>query len=119
MFETHADDVEFFLVYIREAHAIDSNSAMAFETADGTLVQDPISAAERSQVAGQCVKDLNLPIPALIDGLDDVVNQSYYGWPDRLYLIDTDGKIAYAGGRGPFFFSVTELAAAIEALGSK
>lgn len=57
-----------------------------------------------------------MPIPALIDRMDDAVNQAYLGWPDRLYLIDTDGRIAYAGDCGPFFFSVEEMVSAIEAL---
>jgi len=28
--------------------------------------------------------------------------------------VDTDGKVTYAGGRGPFFFDVKELKAAID-----
>ena len=48
--------------------------------------------------------DLKLPMPALIDGVDDKVGKAYGGWPDRLYLVGKDGKITYAGGRGPFGF---------------
>ncbi len=83
---------------------------MAFE-----MIEDPINEAERTEVASQCVADLELPMPAIIDKLDDKVNQAYKGWPDRLYLIGTDGKIAYAGGRGPFFFSPDELEHSIRA----
>jgi len=114
MFDTYGDKVEFFIVYIREAHAIDSSSPMAFKAASGELVQDPVNAAERAEVASQCVKDLNLPMPALIDNMDDSTNQNYLGWPDRLYLVDKDGKLAYAGGRGPFFFSTEEMDEAIQ-----
>ena len=67
-------------------------------------VEDPISDQERADVAHTCVEDLELPMPALIDGLDDKVNKAYGGWPDRLYLIGKDGKVAYAGKRGPFGF---------------
>lgn len=84
------------MVYIREAHALDSAMPNAFGK-----VEDPITDAERHTVAGSCVKDLKLPMPALIDGLDDAVGKAYAGWPDRLYLIDQDGKIAYAGAAGP------------------
>ena len=114
MYETYKDRVEFYIVYIREAHAADSSWAMNFTGRDGELIYDPISEDERAKVASQCVADLNLPMPALIDRLDDEVNQSYLGWPDRLYLVDTAGKVAYAGGRGPFFFSVSELVTAID-----
>jgi cytochrome oxidase Cu insertion factor (SCO1/SenC/PrrC family) len=53
------------------------------------------------------------PIPALIDDLDDAVSTAYAAWPDRLYLIDRDGRIAYHGGRGPFGFDPEELEQAI------
>ncbi|MEO6595042.1 MAG: deiodinase-like protein, partial [Planctomycetota bacterium] len=100
----------FFLVYVREAHPIDGNAPSAFG-----LVEDPIDDAERSKVAGTCVKDLELPMPALVDRVDDKASVAYGGWPDRLYLIGLDGKIAYAGDRGPMGFDPDAWAAAIEA----
>lgn len=48
-------------------------------------------------------------IPAVIDRIDDMVNAAYQAHPDRLYLVGIDGKIRYAGGRGPFGFSPSEL----------
>ena len=48
-------------------------------------------------------------IPLLIDDLDDRVGHLYSGMPDRLYLIDRDGRVAYKGGRGPFGFKPGEL----------
>ena len=32
-------------------------------------------------------------LPALLDGIDNHVEQLYSGWPDRLYLIDTAGRV--------------------------
>lgn len=80
----------------------------------GPLVEDPINAKERHEVATQCVTALDLKtITAVVDRIDDAVNQAYSGWPDRLYLVGKDGKIAYAGGRGPFGFKPDELETAI------
>ena len=45
----------------------------------------------------------------LVDELDDRVGRSYSGMPDRLYLIDRAGRVAYKGGRGPFGFKPAEL----------
>lgn len=73
------------------------------------MVEDPISVFERAQLADTCVSELNLPMPAILDTMDDRVNLAYKGWPDRLYLVGKDGRVAYAGGRGPFFFSPDEL----------
>jgi len=55
-------------------------------------------------------------LPTLVDDVDDAVNAAYAAWPDRLYLVDVDGRIAYHGGRGPFGFAPDELEAAIRAL---
>jgi alkylhydroperoxidase family enzyme len=52
-------------------------------------------------------------MPLLVDELDDRVGQAYSGMPDRLYLIDREGRIAYKGGRGPFGFKPGELEQAL------
>lgn len=114
MWEEYGEDVQFFIVYIREAHAIDSRSPMG---GDGMpIVEDPISLMERKGVAQICMTKLDLePIPALVDDMDDTANKAYHAWPDRLYLVGKDGRIAYHGGRGPFGFDPDELEEAIEA----
>lgn len=109
MFETYKGDVEFMIVYIREAHALDSRSPNSFGN-----VEDPLTDAERLAVAGVCMSKTELKgIPAIIDRVDDKVNAAYGAWPDRLYLVGRDGNIAYAGGQGPFDFKPEQLEAAI------
>lgn len=71
-------------------------------------VADPKSLKERMEVAGACVKDLGITMPALVDDMADTANLAYAGWPERLYVIGKDGKIAYAGGMGPFKFNPKE-----------
>ena len=110
IYETYRSDVAFFIVYIREAHAIDSRAPIF----NGPVVEDPVTLDERRDVAGKCLNALDLPIPALLDRMDDRVNLAYGGWPDRLYLVGRDGTIAYAGGQGPFNFRPAELEAAIK-----
>ena len=101
------------MVYIREAHAIDSRSPMGGGNAP--LMEDPVSVLERMKAAETCMTKLALePIPALIDDMEDSVNGNYGAWPDRLYLIGKDGRIAFRGGPGPFFFIPDELEKAIE-----
>ena len=109
MYDKYHEDVEILLVYVREAHAIDGSWPMGRNP-----VEDPVTDLERAQVASTCVADLKLPMTALVDGVNDTVNKGYAAWPDRLYLVGKDGKIAYAGGRGPFGFKPDELVDAIE-----
>ena len=30
-------------------------------------------------------------------------------WPERIYIIETDGTIAYKGGMGPFYFKPEDI----------
>lgn len=96
------------LVYIREAHALDGHLPMTYG-----MVEDPIDDAERRAVATRCVRELELVLPTVVDHVDDKVGSAYAGWPERLFLVDKAGKVAYAGGPGPFGFAPDELEAAI------
>ena len=64
----------------------------------------PTSYAERTSVAGKCVGKLKIDMPCLIDDMDDGVDKQYDGWPDRLFLVDTDGRIVVRADRGPWGF---------------
>ena len=78
------------------------------------IVEDPITLAERRAVATVCMTKLALdPMPALVDDMEDTANRAYDAYPDRLYLVGKDGRIAYRGGPGPFGFDPDELEEAI------
>ena len=113
LYRRYRDAVAFFVVYIREAHPEDG-WVLTSNRDDGILVTDPRTAAERGEVAVACSVRFELELPVLIDDVEAEVGRRYGGWPDRLYLIGTDGKISYQGGEGPFGFKVEELEAAIE-----
>ncbi len=111
MYEAYGKDVQFFIVYIAEAHALDSAWPIL---RGGPLLEEPATLEERISHAGKCVEGLGIArIPALVDGIDDKVMKTYEAWPDRLYLVGKDGKISYKGGKGPFNFSPDELDAEI------
>ena len=79
------------------------------------LVQEPINIAERLALANQCATAMEIAnIPTLVDEIDDGVGAAYAAWPDRLFLVGKDGKMAYSGGRGPFGFKPKELESAIK-----
>lgn len=37
------------------------------------------------------------------------MNAAYAGWPERLVIVDVEGKIAYTGAPGPWGFKPSEL----------
>jgi type I thyroxine 5'-deiodinase len=52
-------------------------------------------------------------MPALLDEFGNSTESAYTAWPDRIYLIDTSGKVAYKSKPGPFGFKPDELQAAL------
>jgi len=59
---------------------------------------------ERCAVAGTCLTRLSVELPAVIDDLRNSTEAAYTGWPDRLYVVDKEGRIAYKSGPGPYGF---------------
>jgi hypothetical protein len=53
-------------------------------------------------------------MPALIDSMENQVEKDYTGWPDRLYLIDSNGRVAFKSMAGPFGFEPGNLAKALQ-----
>jgi hypothetical protein len=102
-------------VYIREAHPSDGWVVPHNERA-GISITEPRDWIERANVAKMACSKLELTMPCVVDGMDDAVNKAYAAWPDRLYVVDKDGKIAVKGAPGPAGFapSVREAEAWLE-----
>jgi len=113
LYDTYRDRADFYVVYIQEAHPSDIWQ-MRSNIRDGVVLRDPRSNSERAQVAESCVRKLGIRFPALIDGVDNTVERAYTGWPDRLFLIDREGRVAYKSEPGPFGFKPAQLEAALK-----
>ena len=100
--------MDFWLVYIKEAHPIDG-----WRPNPNVKIEQPKTYDERTDVAGQCIEDLALSIPVLVDDMDDTVSKAYNAMPDRLFILAADGTIAYRGDRGPRGFDVEEMEKAL------
>ena len=112
LYERYQDRAKFFLVYVREAHPSDGWWMKSNQRAGIDLTQ-PVDNAQRRTVAETCRNHLNLKLPFLVDNVDDRVGSTYSGMPNRLYLIDQQGKIAFKNGRGPFGFHPRQLEQAL------
>ena len=108
MYKQYKNKSEWFVVYIREAHAADGRQVPSNVRA-GIEINEPKTMEERIEVASACVREMKLSIPAIIDGMDNKVGTDYAAWPDRLYIVDKEGKIAYKGGKGPGGFKPPEM----------
>jgi hypothetical protein len=95
-------------IYVREAHPTDGWRSPGNDRA-GIIFAQPTSRLDRVDIAEKCCQSLAMSMPLLVDDLNDRVGQLYSGMPDRLYVIDRFGRVAYKGGRGPFGFKVGEM----------
>ena len=111
--DRYRDRVSFLAVYIREAHP-EEGWILPENRRSVVAVDEPRNDEARREVAAACATALRLRIPMVVDAVDNAVASAYGGWPDRLYLVGRDGRIAYRGGEGPFGFKPNELGAAIE-----
>ena len=80
---------------------------------DSVVFASPKNEEERAFIAGACVRKLGIKFPAVLDEFGNSTEQAYTGWPDRIYLIDGNGHIAFKTKPGPFGFKPDDLAAAL------
>lgn len=113
MYRDFQDKVEFRVVYIQEAHASDAWQ-LASNLRDNVIYANPKTDDERGQLAGTCVRKLGIEIPAIVDGVDNAVEVAYTAWPDRLYVIDKSGRIAFKSDPGPFGFKPEQVRRILE-----
>lgn len=112
MAHKYARQADFKVVYVREAHPSDGWQVPQNER-QGVIFKAPKTASEREEVASACAAKLKISIPILVDGMDDKVESAYAGWPDRIYIVGTNGKIAFRGRPGPAGFRPDEAEAAL------
>jgi hypothetical protein len=111
VYESYKDEVDFYFIYIKEAHPIDSPRPNK-----KIKIDQPKTFERRQEVAAQCVKELELTLPVLVDDMKDSVAKAYGAMPDRLFILGANGKIAYRGDRGPRGFKVDEMEQALSGL---
>jgi type I thyroxine 5'-deiodinase len=103
LYEQYGDRVAFLVVYITEAHPSDVWQ-MQSNVNDRVVFASPKTEGERAELAGTCVRRLGIKFPAVLDEFGNSTERAYTGWPDRIYLVDSQGRIAYKSKPGPFGF---------------
>jgi hypothetical protein len=88
------------MVYIQEAHPSDG-WVMRSNVQAGIAVLKAVNFGDRTGVAKTCAATLKLPMPTLVDTMDNAVNYKYSAWPDRIYVVDAQGRIAVQAAHGP------------------
>lgn len=95
-------------IYIKEAHP-DDEWQMESNVEQDLVFEQPKTFDDRLDLAQAFVSEMGVEGPVLVDEISNVANACFAAWPERLYVVGTDGRIAYKGGMGPFKFDTDEL----------
>ena len=83
---------------------------------EGVCYPQPRTLDERLAIARDFAQRHDYQIPMLVDRMDNAADELYAGWPERFYVIDARGTIAYKGETGPFGFDPEAVDAWLTAL---
>ena len=89
---------------------MDSNEEAGIRVVQHTTLEDRVAEAR----AG--AERLGLSMPVLVDGMENEASEAFAAWPERFYVIDTEGRIAFKGGPGPWEFDPDAAGRALERL---
>jgi Iodothyronine deiodinase len=108
IFNDYKEHADFLTIYVREAHPTDEWQ-MKSNIKDDVCYAQPRNLSDRLAIANDFIKRFNYPVPFGVDDMSNAANDAYSAWPERLYIIDESGNIAYCGGMGPFDYHPTEV----------
>ena len=115
MYKEYKDRAAFLFVYIREAHPEDGWQSPA-NVKQGVVFNQPKTLTERRSVAHKCRAGLKLSMPCVVDTMENTADNLYAAWPERMFIIDSNGRIAYAGRQGPWGFKPQEVKSALKSI---
>jgi hypothetical protein len=115
MAKEHAHHARFLTIYIREAHPTDEWQMESNEAEDVCYPQ-PRTSEQRVAIARDFAARYKFPIELVVDSIENPADAVFAGWPERLYVIDPQGRISFKGEVGPFGFDPEAVEAVLDAL---
>lgn len=97
LYQRYRSRVNFLMVYGREAHPTDGwvIEGNQFKVRQATTID------ERRAAARAFAKEIGIEMPLVVDTIEGDAERLYDPFPNRLVVIDADGRIAHIGARGP------------------
>lgn len=78
---------------------------------DNVCYAQPKTIEQRLAIANDFTQRFKFTVPFGVDEMSNAANDAYAAWPERLYVIDEMGRVAYKGGMGPFYYDPKEVRA--------
>ena len=108
IYNDYKDHADFLTVYVREAHPTDGWQ-MKSNVKDDVCYAQPKTLEQRVAIAKDFTARYKFPLPFGIDEMGNAADAAYAAWPERLYVIDETGHVAYRGGMGPFNYKPADV----------
>ena len=108
IYNDYKDHADFLTVYVREAHPTDEWQ-MKSNVKDDVCYAQPKTLEQRVAIAKDFTTRFKFPLPFGIDEMGNAADNAYAAWPERIYVIDETGHVAYRGGMGPFNYKPAEV----------
>ena len=89
----YREDVNFLMVYIREAHPIGGREVPNNQY----QVNAPTTLSQRCELAEDFDDRIEMQMPIVVDTINDTVADVYAPWPNRMVVVDGSGKIVDVG----------------------
>ena len=113
-FEKHGGNVQFFTIYIEEAHPADGWALPKIHEA-GIEYTQPTTTEARAAIAEVCAVRLDMKMPMLLDNMENEVDVKYAALPERLYVLDKHGNVYFRAIMGSRGFDVDAWLEAVQA----
>jgi len=89
MYSMFTDRVDFLIVYVSEAHAIDE-----WKLGDKVKIAQHKSLNDRILAANLFKDENDFHLPLVVDSMENHFDKTYAAWPERAYII-FQGKMTY------------------------
>lgn len=93
--------VQSVFVYVTETHPTDGWNTHS-NIADGVMYAQPASLKERAQIARDWRAAYGFEQPVVLDWPDNRINADYAGAPERIYVLDAQGRVTFQSEPGPY-----------------
>ena len=87
------DQIDFYIIYTLEAHPISGRPMEYSYDAGGNPIEQPMTYAERVDMANLFIREAGILMPVLVDEIDNPLWCTYGRKPNMAYLIGSDGRI--------------------------
>lgn len=110
----YGERMHFLCVYIQEAHPTDGSQSPS-NVDEEILYSQPTTEDERAEVAAACMLRYNFSFPMVLDAMTNEVESRYMAMPERLYVLDAEGRVTWKCGLGPHYFDADGFEEAVKA----